>query len=99
MKNYQRIDVGLDMGTEFLINEVAYFLGGIIAADEFATIGRDTYRMAPVRHNKTYITSEELEEHFSLIRQGANKLTKETLMSDTYPPRRRSRRPPTGCPG
>lgn len=34
--NYIPLNVGIDFGSDYLTNEVAYFLGGILAADESA---------------------------------------------------------------
>ncbi len=80
---YQELNIDLEMGTKYLINESAYFLGGIFAANENVTRNDRLFWIAPVRHNPGYLTPEELEEHFISIKASAAKLNNETLMSTT----------------
>lgn len=80
---YQLLDIDLDMGTKYLINESAYFLGGMFAANESVTKGDMKHWISPVRHNSGHITIEELEEHFMYVNALSKKLSNETLMKDT----------------
>lgn len=82
-KLYQPLNIDLEMGTKYLINESAYFLGGIFAANESVQVEDKMYWIAPVRHNNNYLTNEELEEHFQNIKILSNKLSNETLMAQT----------------
>lgn len=82
--DHVKINIGLDLGTDYLINENAYFLGGILAANESTTIRGQRYWIAPVRHNKSYLTDEELEMHFFHVKRIADKLSNETLMSTSF---------------
>jgi hypothetical protein len=83
MTTYELLNIDIDMGTKYLINESAYFLGGIFAANESVTVREQKYYIAPVRHNSGYLTQEELERHFEHVRTSAKKLSNETLMSQT----------------
>ena len=80
---YQYLDIDLEMGTKYLINESAYFLGGIFAANESVTVRGQKYWIAPVRHNNGYLTNAELESHFQHVKALANKLSNNTLMTST----------------
>lgn len=80
---YQKLNLDLDLGTEYLIKENAYFLGGILAADERTYFNNNEYWLAPVRHNPSYITTEELEQHFYFIKKLSSKISNETLMAST----------------
>jgi hypothetical protein len=71
------------MGTKYLINESAYFLGGIFAANESVVKNEQKYLIAPVRHNNGYLTNNELESHFQYVKALANKLSNQTLMAST----------------
>jgi hypothetical protein len=82
-KKYQIINIDLEMGTKYLINESAYFLGGIFAANESVIANGNKYWIAPVRHNNGYLTNEELEDHFQHVKALAAKLSNQTLMAST----------------
>ncbi|WP_318627496.1 LAGLIDADG family homing endonuclease [Paenibacillus polymyxa] len=81
---YEKFDIGINLGTEYLINENAFFLGGIIAANETTMIRGDKYWVAPVRHNKEYLSDEDIESHFYHVRKIASKLSNETLLADSF---------------
>ncbi|WP_394526919.1 hypothetical protein [Lacrimispora sp. JR3] len=83
MPSYEMINIDLEMGTKYLINESAYFLGGLFAANEAVTVREQKYYIAPVRHNSGYLTQEELEKHFEHVKAISHKLSNETLMSQT----------------
>ncbi|WP_252249200.1 hypothetical protein [Clostridium sp. VAP23] len=80
---YQNLNIDLEMGTKYLINESAYFLGGIFAANESVTAKGQKYWIAPVRHNNVYLTNAELESHFQHVKALATKLSNNTLMAST----------------
>ncbi|WP_273327146.1 hypothetical protein [Vallitalea guaymasensis] len=82
----RQIDLPIDMGTKFLTNECAYFLAGILIGNETININSTTYWTASVRHNSSYITNDELEKHYSLVRVNAHKIGKKdaTLMKDVF---------------
>lgn len=80
---YQMLNIDLEMGTKYLINESAYFLGGIFAANESVIVKETKYWIAPVRHNNGYLTNTELEEHFQYVKALASKISNQTLMAST----------------
>lgn len=79
--SYQPLNIDIEMGTKYLTNESAYFLGGILAANESVQVDDRMYWIAPVRHNNNYLTNEELEVHFENIQILSNKLSSKTLMA------------------
>jgi site-specific DNA recombinase len=81
--NYKELHIDLETGTKYLINESAYFLGGMFAANESVTKNGRMYWIAPVRYNNGYVTTEELEDHFQNVRASAAKLSNQTLMAST----------------
>ncbi len=80
---YPILNIDLEMGTKYLINESAYFLGGIFAANESVVVKGNKYWIAPVRHNNGYLTNAELEEHFQHVKALAAKISNQTLMAST----------------
>ena len=83
MPAYELLNIDLDMGTRYLINESAYFLGGIFAANESVVVRGQKYYIAPVRHNSGYLTDVELEKHFEHVKAMAAKISNTTMMSAT----------------
>jgi len=83
MQNYEMLNIDINMGTKYLINESAYFLGGMFAANEPVVVKGQKYYITPVRHNRGYLTQEELERHFEYVNAMSHKLSNETLMSQT----------------
>lgn len=75
------IDIAIDLGTKYLTNISAYFLGAIFAADESMIIDNKQYWVAPVRHNKNMVSNVDIESHFNDIRKLANHIGKTTLMA------------------
>ena len=73
--NYKEINVGLDLGTKFLTNQTAYFLG-LLMANEKTTINSAIYWQAPVRHNPKSFNYTDLERHYNYIKQIAVFLNK-----------------------
>jgi len=80
---YRELHTDLEMGTKYLINESAYFLGGMFAANESVVARGRKYWIAPVRYNNGYLTPEELEDHFKNVKASAAKLSNHTLMAST----------------
>lgn len=79
---YVVFDSGIDFGSRYLTPEIAYFLGGICAANEKVTVDNDVYWVAPVRYNYGYATPVEIEEHFDNVRQLSMPMGGQTLMSE-----------------
>lgn len=82
MPTYQVYDAGINTGTNYLTKEVAYFLGGIYAADERVTSRGITYWAAPVRYNPTYSTQSETAEHFDFVTAISARVRGYTVMKD-----------------
>ncbi|RCX15623.1 hypothetical protein DFP94_11471 [Fontibacillus phaseoli] len=79
MAQFEKHSLPIDLGTPYLTNESAYFLGGIIAADETVIINGVRYWISPVRHNNDYPTASELLSHFDSVSSIANILNKITF--------------------
>lgn len=82
MPTYQVYNAGIDTGTNYLTKEVAYFLGGIYAADEKVISRGKTYWAAPVRYNPTYSTQSETAEHFDFVTAISARVKGYTVMKD-----------------
>lgn len=80
MNNYQEHRLPIDLGTPYLTNENAYFLGGLIAANEFVLYQGVHYWISPVRYNAEYPTSQEFNNHFSHVDIIADQLNNNTFM-------------------
>ena len=98
--NYVLYNSGLEMGTEYLTKEVAYFLGNIYSSGEFAMAGSNRFWVAPTRYNYGYATDVEIAEHFDLVKQLASGMGAKTLTSDnikaTFPECKKFRLPGFG---
>ncbi|QUW20478.1 hypothetical protein JSQ81_11460 [Sporosarcina sp. Marseille-Q4063] len=79
------IELGIDLGSKFLTNQSAYFLG-LLMADERTSIEDKVYWQAPVRHNPTHFNYRDLEAHYNYIKQIADFLNKGELcqLTDFY---------------
>jgi len=77
------LNIDIELGTKYLINESAYFLGGILAANESVIVNEIKYWIAPVRHNKNCVTNIELEDHYNHVKRIAASIEQETLMDIT----------------
>lgn len=82
MTTYQVYDAGIKTGTRYLTEEVAYFLGGIYAADEKVVSNGKVYWAAPVRYNSNYSTSVETAQHFDFVSTISAKVSGYTVMKD-----------------
>lgn len=65
--SYQVYDAGINTGTTYLTESVAYFLGGIYAANETVVADNNRYWAAPVRYNSQYSSAAETAEHFDFV--------------------------------
>ncbi|MDE6784762.1 MAG: hypothetical protein K2J26_05255 [Ruminococcus sp.] len=70
----QIYNAGIRTSTRYLTPELAYFLGGIYAADESVTTEDKLYWAAPVRHNSKYATSTQITEHFDYVSEISGKV-------------------------
>lgn len=70
----QIYDAGIKTNTKYLTPELAYFLGGIYAADESVPTEDKLYWAAPVRHNSKYATSTQITEHFDFVSEISGKV-------------------------
>lgn len=82
MASYPIYNAGINTGTKYLTAEVAYFLGGIYAADEKVTSNGKLYWAAPVRYNPQYSTEMQTAEHFDYVSTIASKVNGYTVMKD-----------------
>lgn len=82
MPKYVVYDSKINTGTKYLTEEVAYFLGGIYAADEKVVSNGKIYWAAPVRYNPTYSTTAETAEHFDFVSTISAKVNGYTVMKD-----------------
>lgn len=82
MPTYVLYDAKINTGTKYLTEEVAYFLGGIYAADEKVVSDGKIYWAAPVRYNPTYSTTIETAEHFDYVSTISSKVNGYTVMKD-----------------
>ena len=74
MMALQIYDAGIKTNTKYLTPELAYFLGGIYAADESVPTEDKLYWAAPVRHNSKYATSTQITEHFDFVSEISGKV-------------------------
>lgn len=79
---YQVYDAGINTGTTYLTEKVAFFLGGIYAANETVVSGNTRYWAAPVRYNPQYSTAAETVEHFDRISAISAEVNGYTVMRD-----------------
>lgn len=82
MPSYVVYNSKLDVGTKYLTEELAYFLGGIYAANEMASTNNQIFWAAPVRYNPQYATRTEIAEHYDCVKIIANKVNVTTIMKD-----------------
>lgn len=82
MASYQIYSAGINTGTNYLTAEVAYFLGGIFAADEKVNSNGKLYWAAPVRYNPQYSSELETAEHFDYVTRIGSKVNGYTVMKD-----------------
>ncbi len=76
------LDIDIDLGTKYLTNISAYFLGAIFASDEFVIKDGRKFWVAPVRHNKNMVSNIDIEQHYNNIRTLARDINKTTIMAE-----------------
>lgn len=81
--DYVPLNVGIDFGSDYLTNEVAYFLGGILAADENKVKNGQTFWIAPFRSNPGYATATQIEAHYNHVQSINGNLHGYVYMRDT----------------
>lgn len=79
---YLAFDPDLLMNTQYLTENMAYFLGGIYSSEEQIMIPDGRYKIAPVRYNYGAASELEIAEHFELVSRIAEKVNGQTLMAD-----------------
>ncbi|WP_413406687.1 hypothetical protein [Paenibacillus amylolyticus] len=82
MANLKMHSLPINLGTPYLTNESAYFLGGIIAANETVSISNTECWVSPVRYNYEYLTEAELRSHYTSVNAIANVLNNKTYYVD-----------------
>lgn len=82
-RDYVPLNIGIDFGSNYLTNEVAYFLGGILAADERTTRNEQTFWIAPFRSNPRYATPTQIEKHYNYVQNINRDLHGYVYMRDT----------------
>lgn len=80
-KTYVVFDSGLMMNTQYLTENVAYFLGGIYASEEQVISSGKKYKIAPVRYNYNAATEMEIAQHYELVKEISNKVNGQTVMA------------------
>lgn len=78
----QIYDAGIKTNTKYLTPELAYFLGGIYAANESVIANGKRYWAAPVRYNPQYSTQTQTTEHFDNVCVISSKVDGYTVMKD-----------------
>lgn len=81
--SYEQLSINIDFGTEYLTQNVAYFLGGIIASNEYAIKNGKKYWISPTRYNYGYASPSEIESHFEHVKTIGKDLHCNTYMSET----------------
>lgn len=76
------LDIDIDLGTKYLTNISAYFLGAIFASDEFVIKDDRKFWVAPVRHNKNMVSNIDIEQHYNNIRTLARDINKTTIIAE-----------------
>lgn len=81
--SYARINSGINFGTEFLTEVVAYFLGGIITSNESVQSAQGSkYHIAAFRYNPGGFDRKQLTEHFEIVRELGKRVCGQTQPVD-----------------
>lgn len=80
--NFVPYNSGLEMKTEYLTREAAYFLGNIYSSGESVTQNGALYWVAPTRYNYGYANELEIEEHFEFVKRMSSPMKAPTLMAE-----------------
>lgn len=78
----QIYNAGIKTSTKYLTKELAYFLGGIYAANEGVFSKGKLYWAAPVRYNPQYSTQAQTTEHYDQVCLISSKVGGYTVMKD-----------------
>lgn len=78
----QIYNAGIKTSTKYLTKELAYFLGGIYAANESVSSNGKLYWAAPVRYNPQYSTQTQTTEHYDHVCVIGSKVGGYTVMKD-----------------
>lgn len=81
-KSYIVFEPGMAMNTNYLTENVAYFLGGIYASEEQVSVSGKNYKIAPVRYNYNAATEMEIVQHFELVKEIATPVKGQTVMAE-----------------
>lgn len=79
---YVSFDPGMEMNSEYLTEEMAYFLGGIYASEEHVKSSNVDYMISPVRYNYSAATELEITEHYELVKGLAKRLNGYIAMAE-----------------
>ncbi len=82
VKQYVLFNPGLLMNTQYLTEQVAYFLGGIFASEEQVISSSGEYKIAPVRYNYNAATEFEIAQHYELVKSIADPVNGQTVMAE-----------------
>ena len=66
---YVQYDTGIDFGTTYLTENVAFFLGCMFAADESVIFNGKKYQIAPFRYNYNFANRVDITRHLEKVRQ------------------------------
>ena len=81
-QSYIEFDSGLEMNTKYLTEKVAYFLGGILAAEESVETHSSKYLVCPYRYNSKYAEPADITEHFNIVNQIATSMNGLTVAAN-----------------
>ncbi|MBQ6932798.1 MAG: hypothetical protein IJN37_00280 [Clostridia bacterium] len=82
VKQYVSFNPGLIMNTQYLTEQMAYFLGGIYASEEQVISSDGKYKIAPVRYNYNAATDLEIAQHYELVKKIAQPVNGQTYMAE-----------------
>ena len=79
---YLPFDSGLKISSKYLTEELAYFLGGMYAAEEQVSSSGKNYKIFPVRYNYGAATEIEITEHYELVKSMSKRMMAYTAMAE-----------------
>ena len=82
VKPYILFNPGLMMNTQYLTEQMAYFLGGVYASGEQVVSSHGKYKIAPVRYNYNAATDLEIAQHYELVKKIALSVNGQTFMAE-----------------
>ena len=75
--------IGINFGVDRITNSVAYFLGGLLAADETVEKNNRKFWVAPFRYNSTYATETQINLHYDSVKKASKNLRVQIYTRDT----------------